>query len=90
MFVYCFVINKVPKNETEMIENMHIPIMYGHLELAGKIMEKAVANEGYGFNALHKDVLVKRSGPLKSFKATSVTKKTYWPAKNVSFLPVYK
>lgn len=72
-----FFFTKVLNYESELFDVMYIAIMNGHLELAGKIMEKAVDNGGYGFNFLHKEVLVNKNQPLTPFKAASVTKKTY-------------
>ena len=40
-------------------------------------MKKAVEQNAYGYNFLHKEVLCNTTEPLTKFKATSVTKKPY-------------
>ncbi|CAG7784766.1 unnamed protein product, partial [Allacma fusca] len=50
-------------------------IRAGHCELAGAIIAEANKRGGFGFNALHEQVLLQKGEPLPAFKAVSVVKK---------------
>lgn len=50
-------------------------IRAGHNQLAGQLVDEALTRGGYGFNLLHKEVLLNIDQPLTSFKSVSVIKK---------------
>lgn len=50
-------------------------IRAGHNQLAGQLVEEALTKGGYGFNFLHKEVLLNTNEPLTPFKSVSVVKK---------------
>lgn len=50
-------------------------IRAGHNHLAGQLVEEALSKGGYGFNLLHKEVLLNTKERLSPFKSVSVIKK---------------
>lgn len=50
-------------------------IRAGHNQLAGQFIEEALTKGGYGFNLLHKEVLLNTNERLSPFKSVSVIKK---------------
>lgn len=65
----------------EVLRNIHFAIRYGHHKLAGQLVSEAVDKGGYGFNNLHKEVLVNDRQPLSSIKSASVIKKAQFNAR---------
>ncbi|GFY74230.1 poly polymerase tankyrase [Trichonephila inaurata madagascariensis] len=59
----------------EILRSIHVAIRNGHHKLAGQLVSEAVDKGGYGFNNLHKEVLVNDRQPLSAFKSVSVIKK---------------
>ncbi|GFW28573.1 poly polymerase tankyrase [Trichonephila clavipes] len=59
----------------EILGSIHVAIRNGHHKLAGQLVSEAVDKGGYGFNNLHKEVLVNDRQPLSAFKSVSVIKK---------------
>lgn len=53
-------------------------IRAGHNLLAGQLIEEALTKGGYGFNLLHKEVLLNTKEPLSAFKSVSVVKKVFY------------
>lgn len=53
-------------------------IRAGHNQLAGQLVEEAMTKGGYGFNLLHKEVLLNTNEPLSPFKSVSVIKKAIY------------
>lgn len=54
-------------------------VRYGHRKLAGQFMEEALKMDGFGFNNLHKEVLLFEKQELPSYRAASVKKKALPP-----------
>ncbi|GFT42008.1 poly polymerase tankyrase [Nephila pilipes] len=65
----------------EILRNIHIAVRNGHHKLAGQLVSEALEKGGYGFNNLHKEVLVNDRQPLSSFRPVSVIKKAQLNAK---------
>ncbi|XP_033735456.1 poly [ADP-ribose] polymerase tankyrase-like [Pecten maximus] len=72
-------------NEDKM-NNIVFAVLRGHRDLAGKLMEDALNRGGFGFNFLHKDVLVFNNEDLKPFQSASVRKK---PFNNGAMTPLH-
>lgn len=53
-------------------------IRAGNNQLAGQLVEDALNKGGYGFNNLHKEVLLNTNEPLTPFKSVSVIKKVFY------------
>lgn len=70
----------------DVINNIHIAVSRGHLELSGKLMDSAFKNGGFGFNFLHRDVLNFTNEDLKTFASASVRKK---PQENAMINPMH-
>lgn len=70
----------------EKINNIVFAVLRGHRDLAGKLMQDALNRGGFGFNFLHKDVLVFNNEDLKPFQSASVRKK---PFSNHAMTPLH-
>ncbi|XP_078592750.1 poly [ADP-ribose] polymerase tankyrase-like isoform X2 [Branchiostoma floridae x Branchiostoma japonicum] len=70
-------ITVIPGFKDELFDNIHLAIRAGHRKLAGKLIEMAGKGGGYGFNQLHKEVLLFDKQELTTFRAVSVKKKPY-------------
>ncbi|XP_060068797.1 poly [ADP-ribose] polymerase tankyrase-like [Ylistrum balloti] len=70
----------------EKMNNIVFAVLRGHRGLAGKLMEDALNRGGFGFNFLHKDVLVFNNEDLKPFQSASVRKK---PLNNAAMTPLH-
>ncbi|KAJ6648044.1 Poly [ADP-ribose] polymerase tankyrase [Pseudolycoriella hygida] len=76
-------LQKLSETQPELKSNIHnnfftgliYAIRTGHNQLAGQLVEEAITNGGYGFNLLHKEVLLNTTEALSPFKSVSVIKK---------------
>ncbi|XP_014669075.1 PREDICTED: tankyrase-like protein [Priapulus caudatus] len=67
--------------------NVHEAISAGNRRVASKLMEMMVDKMGgYGFNELHKEVLINDQKDLKTFRAVSIKKK---PIDNAGVTPIH-
>lgn len=64
-------------SESHVIDNIWMAVRSGNRKVAGHFVKMAVEKEGFGFNFLHKEVLVNDSEPLSKFRSPSVKKKPY-------------
>ncbi|KAG4073918.1 hypothetical protein HA402_014123 [Bradysia odoriphaga] len=71
-----------PEQQSSIYSNYLCGIVYairsGHNKLAGQLVEEALTKGGYGFNNLHKEVLLNTNEPLTPFKSVSVIKKVLY------------
>ncbi|XP_073244839.1 poly [ADP-ribose] polymerase tankyrase-like isoform X3 [Porites lutea] len=68
------------------IDEVWHAIRSGNRKLAGYFVSKGVDKFGFGFNFLHKEVLLNDSEELTSFRSQSVKKK---PVENKTILPIH-
>ncbi|OWF45703.1 Poly(ADP-ribose) polymerase pme-5 [Mizuhopecten yessoensis] len=78
--------NYIDQYNDEKLNNIVFAVLRGHRGLAGQLMEDALNRGGFGFNFLHKDVLVFNNEDLKQFQSASVRKK---PLNNASMTPLH-
>ncbi|XP_019636541.1 PREDICTED: uncharacterized protein LOC109479112 [Branchiostoma belcheri] len=67
----------IPNFKNQLFDNIYLAVRAGHRKLAGKLIEMAEKGGGYGFNQLHKEVLLFDKQELTTFRAVSVKKKPY-------------
>lgn len=71
-----------PELQLNIYNNFYNGLIYairaGHNQLAGQLIEEALTKGGYGFNLLHKEVLLNTNEPLTPFKSVSVIKKVIY------------
>ncbi|XP_066280586.1 poly [ADP-ribose] polymerase tankyrase-like isoform X1 [Branchiostoma lanceolatum] len=67
----------IPDFKDQLFDNIYLAVRAGHRKLAGKLVEMAEKGGGYGFNQLHKEVLLFDKQELTTFRAVSVKKKPY-------------
>ncbi|GIY73435.1 poly polymerase tankyrase [Caerostris extrusa] len=59
----------------KLLDHIHIAVRNGYYKLAGQLVKEALERGGYGFNNLHKEVLLNDRQPLTPFKTVSIVKK---------------
>ncbi|XP_013787560.2 serine/threonine-protein phosphatase 6 regulatory ankyrin repeat subunit B-like, partial [Limulus polyphemus] len=76
----------VPEKSESLYRNIVVALRHGHHNLAGQLIKECLEQGGYGFNKLHRDVLLNESEPLDKFRAVSVLKK---PHENFKVTPLH-
>ncbi|XP_015763135.1 PREDICTED: ankyrin-1-like [Acropora digitifera] len=68
------------------LEHVWMAIRHGNRKLAGYFVSKGVEKHGFGFNFLHKEVLLNDNEKLSNFRSPSAKKK---PLDNQNILPIH-
>uniref|UniRef100_T1IYM8 Poly [ADP-ribose] polymerase n=1 Tax=Strigamia maritima TaxID=126957 RepID=T1IYM8_STRMM len=69
--------NRTRRLKDSAITNFHKAVRFGHRKLAGQLVEDALKLDGFGFNSLHKEVLLYDKQELPSCRAASVKKRAF-------------